>query len=259
MTEHPLDAAILALRSLGTEWVHRYHRLDLQGDLTAPSEPVLFVANHGFGGVFDVNVLAVLAALDQMQLDRPVTILTHQIAWTLGVGRILEPFGARPACRSVAAESLAAGQHVLVFPGGDLDAFKARSDENKIVFGGRAGFASLAHEADVPIRPIVTAGAGRTLFVLSDGAKLARALRLDQALRLKALPVSLSIPWGLNIGLVGLLPYLPLPARLATEVLPPVFPMSDESAAQLAEHVRDQMQNSLTRLAAQLHPWGEED
>jgi hypothetical protein len=44
------------------------------------------VANHGFGGIFDLNVFATGAAMEQMQLDRPVTILTHQLAWTMGMG-----------------------------------------------------------------------------------------------------------------------------------------------------------------------------
>jgi 1-acyl-sn-glycerol-3-phosphate acyltransferase len=63
-------------------------------------------------------------------------------------------------------------------------------------------------EAGVPIVPIVTAGAGESLMVLSDGQRLARALRLDKTLRLKALPVTVSLPWGLNVGGVGLLPYV---------------------------------------------------
>jgi hypothetical protein len=37
----------------------------------------------------------------------------------------------------------------------------------------------LAVEAGVPFVPVVTAGAGQSLLVLSDGRRLARALRLD--------------------------------------------------------------------------------
>ena len=48
---------------------------------------------------------------------------------------------------------------------------------------------------------------------------LYRALRLDELLRVKALPTSLSLPWGLNTGAVGMLPYLPLPSKLHTRVL----------------------------------------
>ena len=231
------------------DYVNRYHRLDIDGDLSEPDEPVLFVANHGFGGIFDLNVFAILATFDALGLKRPVTMLTHQMAWSLGVGRFLEPFGARPASKESALEGFAAGNHVLVLPGGDLDASKPFAERNKIVFGGRTGFAKLAMEVGVPIVPIVTAGAGESALVLSDGQPLARALRLDKLLRAKALPVSISLPWGLTVGGAGMIPYLPLPTKLATEVLSPMSPGEDESAADFAARVETAMQESLTRLA----------
>ena len=250
--EHPITRSLRVLQRGSIAWVRRYHRLTVDGVLEAPTEPTLFVANHGFGGIVDLNVFAALAALDEMALDRPVTILTHQIAWTLGVGSFLEPLGAVPAGCDAAADALAAGKHVLVFPGGDLDAFKAHADKDRIVFGGRAGFARLAQHLGVPIVPLVTTGAGNTLFVVSDGQPLAKALRLDKLLRLKAMPVSVSIPWGVNVGLVGLLPYLPLPARLATRVLDPVTPTDHGDATALADHVTEVMQQALIDLAGQV-------
>ncbi|MGW6622002.1 hypothetical protein ACWF99_12275 [Nocardia sp. NPDC055002] len=39
-----------------------YHRHEVGGVLELPPGPVLFVANHGFGGVFDLNVLAARSA-----------------------------------------------------------------------------------------------------------------------------------------------------------------------------------------------------
>jgi len=237
------------IRTLGIGWVRRYHRLEVTGDLTTPTEPTLFVANHGFGGIVDLNVIAVMAAFEELNLDRSVTILTHQLAWTLRVGALLEPLGARPASRATALQALSEGDHVLVFPGGDLDAFKSHADRNRIVFGGRAGFARLAVDAGAPIQPVVTAGAGDTLFVLSDGRSLARALGLDRLVRLKALPVSVSVPWGLNVGVVGLLPYLPLPALMRTRILSPIRASSEEAAESLAAQVADAMQGALDDLA----------
>jgi hypothetical protein len=43
---------------------------------------------------------------------------------------------------------------------------------------------------------------------------------LDRLFRLKVLPVSLAIPWGLNVG--DFLGHVPLPAKLVVEVLPPI-------------------------------------
>lgn len=249
-----LKTALLAFRRLGTEFVRRYNRLDIDVEPATLDGPVLFVGNHGFAGIFDLNVFAASAALDEMELDRPLTILTHQLAWTLGVGRFIEPLGARPAAQESADEAFAAGHHVLVFPGGDLDAGKSWEDRNRIVFGGRSGFARLAIENEVPVVPIVTAGAGESLFVISSGERLACATRLDKLLRLKSAPISVSLPWGLNIGAVGLLPYLPLPAKLVTRVLAAMSAEENEEPVEYAARVEITMQRALTDMTVNRKP-----
>ena len=245
--EH-IESALNSIRHRVIEFVRRYHRLQVDVEADALDGPVLFVANHGFGGVVDLNVMAVGAALEDLAVDRPVTFLTHQLAWTLGVGPIVEHLGARPASRDSAHAAFAEGHHVVVFPGGDIDAAKKFSDRNRIVFGGRSGFAQLALDEGVPIVPIVTAGAGESLLVLSDGERLARALRLDKLLRVKALPTSLSLPWGLNTGAVGMLPYLPLPTKLHTRVLPATVVGPGEDADAYAERIHTLMQDALTEM-----------
>ncbi|BBZ55175.1 glycerol acyltransferase [Mycolicibacterium phocaicum] len=249
-----LPWAAAAYRHACFEYVRRYHRLEVDTQHTNYDVPTLFVANHGFGGIFDLNVFATGAALDGLGLDRPVTILTHQLAWTLGVGRFIEVLGARPASQHSAEEAFARGHHVLVYPGGDLDAAKSWNDRNRIVFGGRSGFARLAMANDVPIVPIVTAGAGESLLVLSNGERLARATRIDKLLRLKTAPISISVPWGLNIGAVGLVPYLPLPTKLCTRVLAPMAPTDDENADAYALRVQHTMQEALSDMAKGRRP-----
>lgn len=249
-----LVTALHAFRRLGTDFIRRYNRLDVDTEAETLDSPVLFVANHGFGGIFDLNVFATSAALDQLDLDRPVTILTHQLAWTLGVGRFIEPLGARPAGHDSAQEAFDNGHHVLVFPGGDLDAGKSWDDRNRIVFGGRSGFARLAMEHGVPIVPIVTAGAGESLFVISSGERLARATRLDKLLRVKAAPITVSLPWGISIGAVGILPYLPLPTKLTTRVLAAAEPGDGEDADDFAARIQASMQHALTDMTATRTP-----
>lgn len=247
----PRSAANFArTQRLVAGYLRRYHGHTIDGHLERPTGQVLFVANHGFGGFFDLNVLALMAYGHSIELDRPVTMLCHKIAWTLGLGPVIEPYGAKPASRDAAATGFAKGHHVLVLPGGDLDAFKAYKDRNKILFQGRSGYAKLALEAGVPIIPIVTSGAGDSLRVLSDGQRLAKTLRLDKVLRLKAVPITLSLPWGLGVGLVGLLPYIPLPSKIRTRVLPPMVPESGESAAEFARRVETAMQAALDDLSA---------
>ncbi len=249
-----VDAALAAFRRGAIDVVRRYNRLEVDLEVESVTDPVLFVANHGFGGIFDLNVLAVGAALEDLHLDRPVTFLTHQLAWTLGVGPIIEHLGARPASPESAQRAFTDGHHVVVFPGGDLDAFKPWPERNRVIFGGRSGFARLAMDQRVPIVPIVTAGAGESVFVVTDGERIARALRLDKLLRVKAFPVTLSLPWGLNAGMVGLVPYLPLPSKLTTRVLPPSLPKKGEAAEDYAHRVQEAMQQALTEMTAHRRP-----
>ncbi|MEH3157229.1 MAG: hypothetical protein PGN29_18715 [Gordonia paraffinivorans] len=78
-------------------------------------------------------------------------------------------------------------------------------------------------------------------MVLGAGRRLARLARLDRLLRVKSFPLTVSLPWGINVGLVGLLPYLPLPTKLTTTILPPMRPEPGESVAEYAGRVHSAM------------------
>ena len=248
-SSEPATLLMWALERLGIEGVRLYHRLDLTVSREALTEPgaVMYVANHGFGGIVDLNVLAALAALDDMGRLPWTTVLTHRIAWTLGVGRLLEVIGARPATRESADEARDAGRDVLVMPGGDAEYFRPWSERNRVVFDDRSGFADWAIERDVPVVPIVSSGAGESLLVLPGGRRLARITGAARFLRVSTLPVTVSIPWGLNVGLVGFLPYLPLPTKMRTTVLDPMRPREGEDAVAFAWRIRTAMQEALDR------------
>ncbi len=229
----------------------RWTRLDYEGPDEPVPPPALLVANHGFGGIFDPNVFAVATIADRLGLHGgvPIKILTHDLLWTVGVGQLLEPAGFRPAGREAAMAGLAAGEYVLVMPGGDMEASKSFGHRNQIVFAGRTGYARLAIDAGVPIVPIVVSGAGDTLLVLSDGQNLAKHLHLSSLLRMRTLPVSISLPWGLGIGTAGMiLPYLPLPAKMRAAVLDPVVPAPGEDASAVARRVETAMADKLTSM-----------
>lgn len=250
----PAGAPPAALRRVIGAYLRRYHRHEIQVDAQLPDRPALIVANHGFGGVVDLNVLALATVLDQLEDRRHVTFLVHQLAWTLGFGRVAEALGCVPGSAAAVDRAFAARGHVAVFPGGDIDAAKSTKDRNLVTFAGRSGFARMAMEHDVPVVPVVTAGAGESLLVLHDGQPLARALRLPHLLRVKALPVSLTFPWGLNVGIAGMLPYAPLPTKLVTAVLAPMTPEDGETAADFAARVESAMQARLTELTAHRRP-----
>lgn len=252
-TTDALAAVALAGKRMGIELVRRYNRLHVDAEPTPCDTPVLFVANHGFGGICDLAVFAVYAALEELALDRPVTVLSHQLAWKVGAGSLLEALGARPAGKDSAHEAFADGHHLLVFPGGDLDAFKSWKDRNRVIFGGRTGFARLAMEHGVPIVPIVTAGVGESLMVIDSGERLARTLRLDKLLRLKALPISVTLPWGINVGAAAVF-YLPLPSKMQTRVLPALTPAVGEESDAYGARVQAVMQEALTDMTRHRRP-----
>jgi len=67
---------------------------------------------------------------------------------------------------------------------------------------------------------VVSIGGQETALFLSRGEWLARLLRLDKIFRLKVLPISLALPWGLNVG--DMFGHIPLPAKISVQVLPPI-------------------------------------
>ena len=120
-------------------------------------------------------------------------------------------------------------------------------------FHDRKGFVRLALDAGVPIVPVVSVGGQETAIFLSNGQRLARALRLDRLLRLKVLPISLALPWVVNVG--DFLGHLPLPAKITVQVLDPIDlkkrfgrnPDHDE----VYEQVTTLMQDTLSSMAAE--------
>lgn len=234
--------------------VRCYHRHQVVVDAPLPDEPALLVSNHGFGALTDSHVLALAATLEAIAPDRRVTILVHDLAWRMRLGPLLEPLGGARASGEAAAAAWEQGRDVAVFPGGDLDAGKSWVDRDKVSFHGRSGFARLAMTHGVPIVPVVTAGGGESAFVLTDGQRLASLLGVDRLLRLHALPVSVSVPWGLSLGLVGYVPFLPLPTKLVTAVLPRMRASRDESPAELAVRVESAMQARVDELVQGRRP-----
>ncbi|MGV7835610.1 1-acyl-sn-glycerol-3-phosphate acyltransferase, partial [Mycobacterium kansasii] len=87
-----------------------------------------------------------------------------------------------------AAAALRSGGVVVVFPGGDYDAYRPTTAENVIDFNGRKGYVRTAIEAGVPIVPMVGIGGQETQLYLTRGTWLARNLGIKRLLRSDILP-----------------------------------------------------------------------
>src|SRR6266550_571265 len=141
-----------------------------------------------------------LATIWHRAEERRFHQLAHNLVLAMPHLRWLRRFGTVPASRANAEAALDAGAALLVYPGGDYEVHRPTWESTKVDFGGRTGFVALALERDVPIVPVVAIGGQETALFLSRGERLARGLRLDRLFRLKVLPVSLALPWGINVG-----------------------------------------------------------
>jgi len=216
--------------------------------------PVLMVGNHSGGNVTPDTFVFTLAFSSYFGIERRFHQLAHNLVVTLPFsGSMLRPGGTVAASHKNAERVLESGAALLVYPGGDWEVHRPIWDRFKVDFAGRKGFIRLALDQDVPIVPVVSVGGQETSLFLSRGDRLARALGLDRLFRLKVLPISLAIPWGLNVG--DFLGHVPLPAKITTEVLPPIDLREqfgpDPDPDEVYEHLTRVMQETLDALAAE--------
>lgn len=212
-----LESAVAGFAKLA--W---YHRLEVRGLERIPRGPALLVGNHN-GGLNPVDGLFLVHYYRTCGYDRPIYILAHDILFRIKrMGEMLERVGIIPARKGQAAELLAAGHKVLVFPGGDIESMRPFSQRGQIVLGNRQGFARMALATGAPIVPVVSAGAHETLLVLSQGQRMARRMRLSKWARLNSLPLLIAAPWGLLWGPTCALPYIPLPAKITVQIGEPI-------------------------------------
>jgi 1-acyl-sn-glycerol-3-phosphate acyltransferase len=222
-----------------------YLRLAVAGLEHLPATPAVLVGNHN-GGIAGPDLACTLATLWRARgADAPIYALAHDFAMRqlTPLGRALQRLGAVRACPDNARRVLAAGGQALVYPGGDLDAYRASRDRDRVILGERTGFVRIAQELGAPIVPIVAAGAHRSAWILSDGRGVARAIGLPRWGRLDRFPVALALPWGVALG--PWLPYLPLPFRIQLRILPPITASPDADPATVREQVRARMQAAL--------------
>lgn len=231
-----------------------WFRGEVRGLGNIPEEgPVLLVGNHSGGNVTPDTGVFTLAFCAYFGVERRFHQLAHNLVLSMpGLG-FLRKYGTVAASHENAERALEAGAAVLVYPGGDHEVHRPSWQRHQIDFAGRRGFVRLALAHDVPLVPVVSIGGQETALFLSQGRSLARLLLLDRTARLKVLPVSLALPWGLNVG--DMLGHVPLPSKIVVEALPPIHlreEFGDEpDVDEVFEHVTRLMQETLDALAAE--------
>jgi 1-acyl-sn-glycerol-3-phosphate acyltransferase len=209
--------------NLPAQWLlaSLYFRAEVRGLHHIPEEGgVLLVGNHSGGNLTPDSIVLSLAFNTYFGVERGFYQLAHNLVVSMPYLGFMRKFGTVAANRENAHEALAGGNALLVYPGGDYEVHRPTWESAKVDFDGRKGFIRLALEENVPIVPVVSIGGQETALFLSRGEWLAKLLRLDKMFRLKVLPISLALPWGLNIG--DMFSHIPLPAKITVEVLPPI-------------------------------------
>lgn len=198
-----------------------YFRAEVRGLERIPANgPVLLVGNHSGGNMTPDTLVFTLAFNTYFGVERRFFQLAHNLVLLMPGLSMLRKYGTVAASHENARKALDSGSALLVYPGGDYEVHRPTWESGHVDFGGRKGFLRLAIERDVPIVPVVAIGGQETALFLSRGERLARLLRLDRTLRLKVLPISLAVPWGLNVG--DMLGHFPLPSKIKIQVLEPI-------------------------------------
>jgi 1-acyl-sn-glycerol-3-phosphate acyltransferase len=235
-----------------TPVIKRWFRPQVQGlESFPPTGGALVVSNHS-GGVLtpDWNVFAP-ALYRKFGYDRPLYTLAHYGVFFTPFRAALSRLGVIHASREKAEEVLRSGAVVLVFPGGDYDAFRPTASQNVIDFGGRTGYVRAAMQAGVPIVPAVSIGGQETQLFLTRGNWLAKRLGLKR-FRIEILPITLGLPFGVTLFFPA---NLPLPSKIVYQVLEPIDIAAkfgdDPDVHEVDAYVRSVMQSALDRLAGQ--------
>jgi 1-acyl-sn-glycerol-3-phosphate acyltransferase len=183
--------------------------------------------------------------------------LVHDYAYKAPrIARSAKRLGILRAKKEAAKAALEAGRAVLVYPGGDEDAFRTFSERNRIVLAGRKGFIRLAMETKTPIVPLVSVGLHESFIVLSKGRRIGQTLGIKKWLRTDIFPISLSFPWGIGPAFA---PFLPLPTSIDMKFLSPIYPTGSPDNEEVVEEtyhlVKNAMQSAMDELVAHRVPF----
>jgi 1-acyl-sn-glycerol-3-phosphate acyltransferase len=224
-----------------------YFRAEVRGLQNIPEEgPVLLVGNHSGGNLTPDTHVFTLAFSTYFGVERRFHQLAHNLVLSMPGLAGLRKYGTVAATPENAAKALDVGAALLVYPGGDYEVHRPTWESARVDFGGRRGFIRLAKQRKVPLVPVVAIGGQETALFLSRGERLAKLFGLDRMFRLKVLPISLALPWGLNVG--DMLGHIPLPAKITIQVLEPID-VSRMDVDKAYDLVTGQMQTTLTGLA----------
>ena len=133
--------------NLAAPIINGWFRVEMRG-LTAipPDSGVLLVSNHSGGALTPDPLVFGPAFYNTFGYRRPLYILAHYGVFFTPLRAYLGRLGAVHANPENAVKALRSGAAVLVYPGGDYDAYRPTRSQNVIDFNGRTGYVRIAVE-----------------------------------------------------------------------------------------------------------------
>jgi 1-acyl-sn-glycerol-3-phosphate acyltransferase len=227
-----------------------YFRLEIGGWERIPDKPSLLIGVHSGGPLTMDAWTVVLSWWRHFGERRSLHGTAHDVLMGApGLGSYFRRMGAVVPTRENLSAAFRKGDDVIIWPGGEVDAYRSFGKRDKAVLGGRKGFIRLAIREQVPIVPMATVGGHETLFVLSEGRGLAKALGLKERMRSDVAPITLSIPFGVTLHLTPF-QHVPLPAKIRTEFMEPVYFDSDRDRENDQEYVDTMYREVESRIQA---------
>ena len=253
------DAALMSAVLDMAHWLAKnYFKTSIQNaEVLKTDTPVLLVGNHS-GGLMPLDALF---AFDEIRSRVSPDVITHPLAHDFAyiaprIRNSATRLGILRAKPQNALDALEAGHNVLVYPGGDEDAFRTFAERNQVVLAGRKGFIRLALQAKVPIVPLVSVGLQESFIVLTKGRQIGQKLGLKKWFRTEIFPLAFSLPWGLTTAFA---PFLPLPTAIDMRFLAPIHlsgaPDDDHGVDCAYKHVESVMQTAMDELTAHRVPF----
>jgi len=175
----------------------------------------LFVGNHTLFGLLDAPMLFL-----ELYAKRKIVLrsLGDHVHFSVPLWRdVLARYGVVDGTRENCAALMAAGEPILVFPGGAREVFKHKGEKYKLLWGDRIGFARLAIQYGYSIVPFAAVGADDAWDIVISGDELVPA-PLRSVLTRLGLRTDALVPIVKGIGPTP----LPRPERLYFHFAPPV-------------------------------------
>jgi hypothetical protein len=215
----------------------RYHRYEVVGlHHLEGCRPALIVGYHGRPIARDLCMLQSVLHKRDGRFPRAVM---HESAKELPVAKhLVEGMQFLSGEGPEMDAAVAAGEHVLVTPGGTREGCRSHRHHHRVEWGRRAGYLRLALRHRLPIIPAAAHGVDDTYFGLNDGYAWGKRVGMPG-----------KMPLWFGVGPLGLWPVSPpFPVKLTTFLGAPMRFDVDPDDAQGVQRADHEVRAAVQRL-----------